>query len=510
MFEHQPERHVTGGLRLAAHKAASTASPIRRDFVPRELVIAMRQHRGSHAEPVVTVGQHVRRGELIGRGGPPPSAAVHAPLGGRVRAIEERTVPGSRMLRQSLCAIIDVDSAAAAPLDAQRRLDWPAGRAKRLEQIAAAGIVGLGGAAFPTAEKLAAPVPCQALIVNGAECEPHISCDDMLMRERPEEILFGVTTMLELLGTDVAVIAIERDKPEALRAVRNALKISGEQRVRIAEIPTVYPSGGERQLVELLFDVEVPSGRFPSEIGYPCQNVGTAYALARLVRHGEPLLSRVVTVTGEGIASPQNVEVPIGTPVAELIAFCGGYRENVSRLLLGGSMMGYALPTDDVAVTKACNCFVAAAVHEVRQAFAEWPCIRCGECARACPARLQPQELLVMTRSHDQDALTALGLEDCIECGCCDVICPSQIPLTEYFRRAKREHALYLRQLELSAQAERRHASHAERAEAREREAQSRRQELIARIRGSQEAERRAVREAVARAEDRRRQSRGE
>jgi electron transport complex protein RnfC len=223
-----------------------------------------------------------------------------------------------------------------------------------------------------------------------------------------------------------------------MEAIEEAAKRIEDPRLKLAEVPTIYPAGGERQLVELLTGEEVPSGRYPGEFGYVCQNVGTAFAAERLRAAQEPLLSRVVTVTGGGVRTPQNVETAIGTPIAELIAFCGGYTEDVVRLIAGGSMMGYALPDDDVPVSKATNCVIAATAREVRLDPYEWPCIRCGDCAMVCPSRLLPQDLLVAANAVDFPALATLGLQDCIECGCCDVICPSHIFLTERFRVAKR------------------------------------------------------------------------
>jgi electron transport complex protein RnfC len=432
------EQHLTGGILLPANKTSSTATPIRRGFMPRQLVLALRQHRGAPAEALVAVGERVSKGQVVANAAAAgPSAAVHASSSGVVRAIEERPVLSGNGVQLSQCIVIEPDGRDEY-LPASALPAWPTTAAAQRDAVRAGGIVGLGGAVYPTADKLATPVPCKTLIVNGAECEPYISCDDMLMRENAAEIVAGALLLTDILAAPRCIIALERDKPQAMEAIEDAAKAIEDPRLKLAEVPTIYPAGGERQLIELLTGEEVPSGRYPGEFGYVCQNVGTAYAVHRLKAAHEPLTSRIVTITGGGVRTPQNIEAPIGTPIAELIALCGGYTDDVVRLIAGGSMMGYALPNDDVPTTKATNCVIAATAAEVRLDPHEWACIRCGECALVCPSRLLPQDLLVAAATSDFAALTTLGLQDCIECGCCDVICPSHIMLTERFRVAKR------------------------------------------------------------------------
>ena len=348
MVDYVFEQHLTGGILLPANKATSTAAPIRRGFVPRQLVLALRQHRGAPAEVLVAIGQRVLKGQVVASAAAAgPSAAVHASTSGVVRALEERLVLAGNGVQLSQCIVIETDgrdeSVPSSELPA-----WPPLAEAQRAAVRAGGIVGLGGAVYPTADKLATPVPCKTLIVNGAECEPYISCDDMLMRENAAEIVAGALLLTDVLAAPRCIIAIERDKPQAIEAIEAAARAIEDPRLKLAEVPTIYPAGGERQLVELLTGEEVPSGRFPSEFGYVCQNVGTAFAAQRLRAVREPLSSRVVTVTGGGVKTPQNVEAPIGTPIAELIALCGGYNEGVVRLIAGGSMMGFALPTDDL------------------------------------------------------------------------------------------------------------------------------------------------------------------
>jgi electron transport complex protein RnfC len=271
-------------------------------------------------------------------------------------------------------------------------------------------------------------------------------------------------------------------------------------------VPTVYPAGGERQLIDLLTGEEVPTGRYPNAIGYTCHNVGTAYALHRLAVHDEPLVSRIITVTGGGIVRPQNVEVPIGTPIAHVIKCCGGYRDGVVRLIHGGSMMGYALPSDDLPVTKATSCIIAATADEVRQSTDEWACIRCGDCASVCPARLLPQEIYLAALARDFDGLGTLGLDDCIECGCCDVACPSHISLTQHFRVAKHELAKHQQHVALSTAAEQRHERRERRLEADESKGREAQEALRRSLSGGAAERQAAIRAAVERAKARRRE----
>jgi electron transport complex protein RnfC len=503
MLEYTAERHLTGGLRLAAHKAHSTARPISHGLMPRQVILGVKQHRGAPAVPVVAAGQRVLKGQTVASPGPGPSAAVHASTSGTVRGIESRLVPLGNALRESLCIIIDTDGKdeAAAPAGPE----WPAARDAQLQRIRDAGLAGLGGAVFPTADKLALLPTCEILIINGAECEPYISCDDMLMREAPRQIVEGALLMADLLDAARCIIAIERDKPRAIEAIGTASRALDDARLSLAELPTIYPAGGERQLIEVLTGKEVPSGAYPNELGYVCHNVGTAYALQRLARAGEPLTSRIVTVTGTGVTDPQNVEVPIGTPIAELIAFCGGYTNDVARLILGGSMMGYALPSDDLPVTKATNCIIAACADEIRDQRQEWTCIRCGECSNVCPARLLPQELHRAAAAGDHAALLELGLDDCIECGCCDVVCPSHIPLTERFRGAKIDLLRYRRQLALSEQSEQRFRDRQNRLDEDANEERQLQDRLIGALHDAAGGESAAIAAAVERARRRRR-----
>jgi electron transport complex protein RnfC len=301
-------------------------------------------------------------------------------------------------------------------------------------------VAGLGGAVFPTGLKLAAAGRhrMRLVIVNGAECEPYITCDDMLMRTSPRDVLAGALVLVALAGADRGIVAVEDNKPEALKALQLALPaLDTQQRLSIETVRTMYPIGGERQLIQALTGHEVPSLAKPTDIGYLCQNAGTTAALYRYLDSGEPVTRRVTTVTGGAIATPRNLEVRLGTRIADLVAACGGYTDKVARLIMGGTMMGVSLENDLIPVGRPTNCIVAATSQELREE-PELPCIRCGNCSNVCPAYLMPQELDVAAKHDEFDALENLGLFDCIECGCCDAVCPSNIRLAETFRVGKR------------------------------------------------------------------------
>jgi electron transport complex protein RnfC len=440
VLEYLPKRRRVGGLRVDPQKADSTNQNIAKEFIPSELIVPVETHQGQVPDILVQVGQQVLRGETIAAGDPDSGVVdIHASSSGRVREIGTIETYGANGAQSLRCITIDTDGADTAVDDftsGNRSKDLDT-RDARLERIRRAGIVGLGGASVSTSWKLTRRNSVPTLIINGAECEPYISCDDMLMREYAGDILAGSLELCELIEAEQCIIAIERDKPRAISAMRSAASQSEDSRLHLAELPSIYPAGGERQLIELLMDTEVPTGMFPADIGIVCQNVGTAYAVHQALSRGEPLIRRVVTLAGRGVARPQNVFARIGTRLSDLIAHFGGYGRDPAALIIGGSMMGIAQVSDAVPVSKATNCVLVPDHNEFASAKREWPCIRCGECAGACPARLLPQELLRATENGNVTTLESLGLRDCIECGCCDAICPSHIALTQRFIDAK-------------------------------------------------------------------------
>ena len=426
-----------GGLRLDANKSESMADGLARLPIPAQLALPLDQHVGSPAEPVVGIGETVLKGQLLARHDSGLGAPIHASTSGRVLAIEPWPV-ASRHGETAPCIILESDGEdAALPAGDRIRAAGDLSRAELTARILEGGIVGLGGAVFPTAQKIiqAQSVDLDMLILNGVECEPWISCDDTLMQERSDAIIEGARLLLQALGADICYIAVESDKPAALAALGVALGRIEDDRLVLKEVPTIYPSGAEDQLVQLVTNREVPTGGLPTDVGCIVQNVGTAAAVYDWIEQQEPLVSRITTVTGPGVARPRNVLVPLGSTVADVVAFAGGYTDRAARLVIGGSMTGKSVSTDRVPVVKATNCILVldqpAATATMR------PCIRCGECAEVCPIQLLPQQLLWHARADDEARLRDFGLIDCIECGCCDLVCPSHIPLTASFRIAK-------------------------------------------------------------------------
>ena len=438
-------KHFLGkdwGVHPDDHKHPACAAPIRKLPVPPRLHLMLSQHVGAPARPVVVVGQKVSKGELIAAAQGNISAPVHASTSGVIAAISEVTAPHTSGLT-GMAISIDSDGE-------DRWLDVPPtadpfalSPEEIASRVAAAGIVGLGGATFPSSVKLnlGRRSKIDTLIMNGSECEPYLSCDDRVMRERAAEVVTGIRLMLIATGAGRALVGIEDNKPEAIAAMQEAA--AAHQTVTIVPVPARYPMGSDRQLIVELTGREVPSDARAADVGVIVHNVGTAYAVQQAVCLGRPLVSRVMTLNGGAAAMPGNYEVPLGTLVSDLIAFTGGLKGECAKLVMGGPMMGSLLPHTRVPVIKGTSGILLLDAREAAASEAE-NCIRCGSCVKACPMGLLPLEMSARIRNGDMDAAADLGLADCIACGCCAYVCPSHIPLVQYFYHAKGD--LYARE----------------------------------------------------------------
>jgi len=449
-----------GGLHLPGHRETSAAAPIATGGIPPVLVLPLQQHIGEPAKPLVQPGDYVYKGQVIAQPVGAVSAPVHASSSGTVVTIEERPVPHPSGLPAG-CIVIETDGKDSFLETDRSSIDYAQTEPADLSvHIREAGIVGLGGAGFPTQVKLDSNRQhIELLVINAAECEPYISCDNRLLQERASVVIEGIRILLHIVQPDNCIIAIEDNMPAAEQALRAALAAVNETRITVTRVPDIYPSGGERQLIRILTGREVPSQGFPADIGIICQNVGTTAAVYNAVVQGQPLLSRIVTVTGDGVANPQNIEALIGTPVSYLVAAAGGYTPDIDRLLIGGPMMGYAVQSDSVPVIKTTNCILAVTRDEMPAPAPAQPCIRCGKCTDVCPADLLPQQLYWYARSSNHDAAQDYNLFDCIECGCCAYVCPSHIQLVQYYRHAKTEIWALEKQTRASDIARQRHES---------------------------------------------------
>ena len=427
-----------GGVHAEERKSATEHSPVISSFpLPKKLYIPLQQHVGKSAEPMIKVGDRVFKGQLLAYSQGMISAPVHAPSSGFIVDVNDYPAPHPSALpiRTIVLETDGKDEWKTLPI-AEDPFSLPPEEISM--RVGAAGIVGLGGATFPTAVKLnmGRENQVQILIINGAECEPYLTCDDRLMQERAEAIIDGVRLMLHGMGTTSAVIAIEDNKAQAYTAMFTAALPYSQ--IEVIQIPTRYPMGWDRQLIRYVTGKEIPVGARSSELGVTIHNVGTAYAVHKAIRYGQPLVNRIVTVSGGAVGKPMNVEVPLGTLISELFDFCQVDMQKIARIIMGGPMMGEALPHSDLPVIKGTSGVLALTKDELRDKQ-EQPCIRCASCVTVCPAGLRPLDMANNIRVNQLDTAVDLGLKDCISCGCCSYICPSNIPLVQYFKYASGE-----------------------------------------------------------------------
>jgi len=425
---------LRGGVHPEGRKELSAERSIRCLPLPKNIFVPFQQHIGAAATPVVNVGDKVLKGQLIAVAQGMVSSAIHAPTSGLVVAMGDYVAPHPSGLPVPTITLesdgedkwIEMQSV-SDPFTLE-----PEDIAAR---VAAAGIVGMGGATFPAALKLnlSRDSGVQTLIMNGGECEPYLSCDDRIMRERAVQIVEGIRLIATAVEAQEILVGIEDNKPEAIAAMREAAKGSV---VNIVVMPSMYPMGSEKQIIQVLTGKEIPAGGRPADIGVLVHNVATAFAVQQAVRYGRPLLSRIVTVSGGAIKTPCNLEALIGTPVQELIDFADGYSQPPERMVLGGPMMGQQFTNTHVPVVKGSSGVLALLSAEIGKAEAS-PCIRCSTCVRACPVGLLPLEMAAHIRVSDLSGAVDLGLKDCIACGSCSYVCPAHIPLVHYFNYAK-------------------------------------------------------------------------
>ncbi|QNE00583.1 electron transport complex subunit RsxC [Vibrio vulnificus] len=426
-----------GGVHPAENKRQSNQQPLVHAALANEIVLPLKQHIGKPGNILVNVGDHVLKGQLLTQSNAGFTLPIHASTSGSITAIETRTVAHPSGLSE-MCVVITPDGQDTW-CEKQPVVDYTQQNSDYLlDVIRMAGISGMGGAGFPTAKKIQSGLGrTEILIVNAAECEPYITADDKLLQEHAEEVLQGIEIVEHILQPKLTIIGIEDNKPEAIKALESAAQ---NKDIVIRVIPTKYPSGGEKQLIKVLTNKEVPAGGIPADIGILVQNVGSLYAIKRAVIDGEPMVNRVVTLTGNTFETPRNVWVPLGTPVHALLEQFGYQADKkLPRLIMGGPMMGFSLPHANVPITKTSNCILAPTRKEISPAGYEMECIRCGACAEACPASLLPQQLQWHAKAEEFDKCEELNLKDCIECGACAFVCPSEIPLVSYYRQAKAE-----------------------------------------------------------------------
>lgn len=422
-----------GGIHPDDGKALSRNKAIEVLPAPEQVVIPMSLHVGAPCEPIVKAGDNVLLGQKIGEAKSAISAPIHASVSGTVKAVEPRLHPNGKMV---MSVVIDNDGKDSfhENVTSQKEKAEDGGSAI-VDIIREAGIVGMGGAAFPTHFKISSGLgKADTVIINGAECEPYITADHRMMLEAPEEILSGIRYLLKALNLSRAFLGIEANKKDAIRLLKE--KLGGEKDIEIRVLRTRYPQGAEKQLIQTITGRQVPPGGLPADVGCVVFNIYTAWSVNRAIEQGIPAIDRVVTVSGPGIAEPKNLRVRVGTPVSKLIEAAGGLKDNAVKILLGGPMMGNPIFDINVPVVKGTNAVLALTENEDRS-VKDPKCIRCGRCVSVCPMRLMPIYIYTYERNDDLRSLEKLNATDCIECGSCSYICPGRLHLVQSIRNAK-------------------------------------------------------------------------
>ena len=421
-----------GGVHPPENKIQTENMAVEEVKAPKMLYVALLQHIGAPLDPIVAVGDRVLKGQKIADSQAFMSSPIHSPVSGTVKRIEEHVFP---LMGRIKTVIIENDEqetwAELSKIEKWENVD----RRTLLTMIREKGIVGIGGASFPTHIKLDPPADAKidTLLLNGAECEPYLNSDNRLMIENPEKIVNGIKIIKKILGVNRAIVGIEENKPEAIASMRKAVEGTG---IEIAPLKTKYPQGGEKQLIKAVLDRQVPSGKLPSAVGVVVQNTGTAAAIYDGIVNGIPLIEKVVTVSGKGIINPKNVKIAIGTPFSYLLDYCGVNREVVDKLVMGGPMMGMAQFSEEAPVIKGTSGLLALTKEETNP-YKTRACIGCGKCVEACPMGLEPLMFARLAAFEQWEQLKEYSLMDCIECGSCAYICPANRPLTEAIKIGK-------------------------------------------------------------------------
>jgi electron transport complex protein RnfC len=423
-----------GGARVAHQKHLTVGKPIECLPMPQKLYLHTRQHLGAPTQPVVEKGDQVKKGQVVARAQAFVSAPIHAPTSGTVAAVAEHPHP---TLGKGTAIVLEPDGEDAWCDGLPEERDWASMDPEEIRgRVRDGGLVGLGGASFPTHVKLTPPsgTKIETVLINGAECEPYLTSDDAVMRSRPEDVIVGLEIILKAVGASESAIGIENNKPEALEALTTAA-----QRLtncRVVALPSLYPQGAERSLIKAILNKWVPGGKLPMSVGVVVQNVNTTIGVADAVIRGLPLLDRVVTVSGLAVREPKHVRVPVGATWGDLLAFCGGTTNDLARLVMGGPMMGVAQNSLEIPVVKATSGLLALTKKDIAKPETG-PCIRCGSCVEACPMGLAPLDFTIYCRERDwQSAKQARALE-CVECGSCEYSCPANRPLVASIRVLK-------------------------------------------------------------------------
>lgn len=438
-------RKLRGSIHPQYFKGLTSDCAIVNMPAPEKLYLSMAQHLGAPAKPIVAKGDVVVRGQCIAEAAGFISVPVHAPVSGKVLDVDSAPTPSGSMAPRIILETDpdNTDTNTMPPIS-----DWrERPREELLKRICEAGVAGMGGAGFPTHVKLSPPSdkPIDTLIINGAECEPYLTADHRLMVEQSEGIANGIRIICHILNVKNVSVAIEDNKPEAIKAMQDALEPLEGIDATVCILPTEYPQGAEKQQIAVTTGREVPSGGLPMDVGCVVENVGTVLAVANAIENGNPLTHRVTTVTGHIVQTPQNVFAPIGTSYADLVSFCGGLTATAAKVISGGPMMGMAQPSLDVATTKTTSGVVLLEESRVH-VYRALPCIGCGRCLEACPMNLVPAAISYAVEGGDYDRAESMNILDCIECGCCAFVCPASRPLVQHFKLAKPKIILKRRQ----------------------------------------------------------------